>query len=329
VDTRSPSTISSERLADESSGSWLLVLGMYVFRHLAASLTFGRSLDQLGATFSELFIPPPTSSDPYPPYPAEVDDEFIYQTRIDPQPPGLISKLTGFNMGIKIYMSLTPLATLEMCYGIDEVFDWNRQKKVLEDCLGTVKSVLDNIPRELQLKPSMQPGQFESSAPQYFPPMADYPGARSNGNEMGHWDHESAARRSLQFEIQKANIYASQLGTRSYIVEKYSILQEAFNHARPMSGRDATNTSPGAVGSGLDRTHGHDTPTSNHDDTETNVANEREIIVKDLLRVLGSISQVNMEPNGGSFVGSPFVLVCLLVTYQKYRLTRFDKSHQP
>jgi len=32
------------------------------------------------------------------------------------------------------------------------------------------------------------------------------------------------------------------------------------------------------------------------------LAAERENIVRDLLRVLGSISQVNMEPNGGSFI---------------------------
>ena len=32
------------------------------------------------------------------------------------------------------------------------------------------------------------------------------------------------------------------------------------------------------------------------------MAAERETIVKDLLKVLGSISQVNMEPNGGSFL---------------------------
>ena len=34
----------------------------------------------------------------------------------------------------------------------------------------------------------------------------------------------------------------------------------------------------------------------------TRMAAERETIVQDLLRVLSSISQVNMEPNGGSFL---------------------------
>ena len=42
--------------------------------------------------------------------------------------------------------------------------------------------------------------------------------------------------------------------------------------------------------------------TSNYDMVESHMSTERETIVKDLLRVLASISQVNMEPNGGSFV---------------------------
>jgi hypothetical protein len=38
------------------------------------------------------------------------------------------------------------------------------------------------------------------------------------------------------------------------------------------------------------------------DEVEMRMSTERESIVKDLLKVLGSISQVNMEPNGGSFI---------------------------
>jgi len=187
-----------------------------------------------------------------------------------------------------------------MCYGIDQVFDWNRQKKILEECLQKVKSILDSVPRELMLTPGSQPGEFASfeSARPYFPPVAEYPGLRANGDEMGHWPQESSeSRRQIQYEIQKANIYASQLGTRSYIVEKYGNLQEVYEH-RASNGQLA---SPGAVASGLDKLGGK---TSAFDHIETNVANEREIIVKDLLRVLGSISQVNMEPNGSSFVRS-------------------------
>jgi len=53
---------------------------------------------------------------------------------------------------------------------------------------------------------------------------------------------------------------------------------------------------------GLDGIIPKTSPTSNYDGVETNVADEREDIVKDLLHVLRSISQINMEPNGGSFI---------------------------
>ena len=42
--------------------------------------------------------------------------------------------------------------------------------------------------------------------------------------------------------------------------------------------------------------------TSNFDTTGQEMSQEREDIVKDLLIVLSSINQVNMEPNGDSFV---------------------------
>lgn len=58
--------------------------------------------------------------------------------------------------------------------------------------------------------------------------------------------------------------------------------------------------SPGVMAIGLDGMLPKQSPTSHYE--ETNIALERESIVKDLLKVLGCISQVNMEPNGGSFI---------------------------
>ena len=74
-------------------------------------------MQQLGATFGELLIPPPTPTEPYPPLPLEVDDQYIYVDHIEPQPKEITSKLAGFNLGIQIYQTLTPLATMEMAYG--------------------------------------------------------------------------------------------------------------------------------------------------------------------------------------------------------------------
>lgn len=283
-------------------------------------------MQQLGASFNELYVPPPTPGDPYPPLPMEVDDEFIFVSHVDPQPAGVISCITGFNLGVQVYMTLTPLATIELAYGVDEVFDWNRQKRVLEECLRAVKRALENIPRELMLSPGSKPGEFENHTERvYYPPAHDFPGARGNGGSIPQTvvEEEAENRQVLQFEIQKANIYASQLGTRSYIVEKYWNLLDA--HDRVVKSRETTSSpsaqhSPGAVASGLDgmlRGMGSSTNTSTFDMVESHMNSERETIVKDLLRVLGSISQVNMEPNGASFVSYyPTFMFLFINTYQ-------------
>jgi len=262
-----------------------------------------RSMQQLGASFGELLIPPPTPNEPYPPLPAEVDDEYIYLERIDPQPPTIISKLTGFNLACQIYMTVTPLATMEMAYGIDEVFDFNRQNRVLEECLRSCKKVLDNAPKELLLiQPDSVANSFNIPERPYYPPAQEYPGVRTHGTDSLPWLQDASdARRKLQYEIQKANIYASQLGTRSYIVEKYWNLQEAYDRMKANSGSSpSVMSSPGLMATGLDVMLSKPSATSNYDGTD--IAQERENIVKDLLQVLGAISQVNMEPNGGSFV---------------------------
>ncbi|RFU27698.1 hypothetical protein B7463_g8641, partial [Scytalidium lignicola] len=260
-----------------------------------------RSMQQLGASFGELIIPPPTPNEPYPPLPLEVDDEYIYVDHVDPQPPGLMSKLTGFNLGIQIYMTCTPLATMELAYGIDEVFDWSRQMRVLGDCLRAVKRTLDVVPQELMLQPGSQPGEFASSDRAYFPPGPEF-GA---GDDRKWVPGALESRLKIQYEIQKANIYASQLGTRSYIVEKYWNFLEVRKGNEMNGGRTGSSggqlTSPGLMSSGLDGLSSRST-TDNYEAIETMISNERESIVKDLLRVLGSISQVNMEPNGASFI---------------------------
>lgn len=103
----------------------------------------------------------------------------------------------------------------------------------------------------------------------------------------------------LQFEIQKANIHASNLVTRSYIVEKYWALCEAQNRVKT---RDAFSPgSPGIVGNILDGMLGN-ASANNPDVVQQEMFDERESIIKDLLRVLSNINQVSMEPNGVSLV---------------------------
>lgn len=299
-------------------------------------------MQQLGVPLAELFIPPPTPTEPYPPYPLEVDDQYIYVSHIDPQPAGVISEITGFNCGIQVYMTCTPLTTMEMAYGIDEVFDWGRQKRVLEECLKAVKRKLEDISPELMLAPGSQVGEFDQSYSynnrQFYQPPANFPGPQSNGgnerNTAGQFNgyRNADSKRYIQYEIQKANIYASQLGTRSYIIEKYWNLFDAYNRVKANNENTSPidQSSPGVMVSGLDgmmSSRGMSaTNDSQYDLVETQMSKERESVVKDLLRVLSSISQVNMEPNGASFVRVLFPRVILMT--DESRLIRSGKSHQ-
>lgn len=298
-------------------------------------------MQQLGASFAELTILPPTPNDPYPPLPLEVDDQYIYVSHVDNQPPGVISEITGFNLGVQVYLTCVPLTTMEMAYGIGEVFDWNRQKRVIEECLRAVKRSLDNIPAELMLKPSSRPGEFEQSIPvaesrEYFPPMHDFPGARRGGDNdprNGDSSIKPDVKRNLQYEIQKANVYASQLGTRSYLVEKYWNLFDAHNASASArengtSNNSSVTSSPGVMASGLDgilRNSLGGVAPGQFDVVENHMNSERENIVKDLLQVLSSISQVNMEPNGSSFVSSPHHKQNNITNIASDRLTKSAK----
>lgn len=283
-------------------------------------------MQQLGATFGELIIPPPTPNEPYPPLPLEVDDEHIYVDQVLQQPEGVLSRISGFNMGVRIYMTCTPLATMEVAYGIDQVFDYQRQRRVLSQCLSAAKNSLQQLPEELQL----ESGEFGQRDGAYYPPLEAIPGVRANALEGQSWNEATAdERKKIQYNIQKANIYASQLATRSYIVEKYWNLQDAFEQLKVKAGtsEDLKLGSPGLMASGLD---GILPQSAMEESIDANVTNERESIVKDLLKALSSISQINMEPNGGSFVCLPFffpfpILVILFTNIYHYRSTKSAK----
>ncbi|MCJ1394972.1 hypothetical protein MMC18_007853 [Xylographa bjoerkii] len=261
-----------------------------------------KSIQALGASFGDLFVPPPTPTEPYPLLPTEVDDVYIYPSHILPQPPGLISELVGFNANVRVFCSYNSLSVMELAYLVDEVFDWERQKRVLESCLQTVKAALDDVPQELMLRPGSQSGGFGSSGYGqgfgYHSPMRDFPSTQDPAS-YSKQDNDGSpfSRRRLQCEIQKANIYASQLSTRSYIVEKYWNLREVYDRIRP--GINSTINSPESTAKGLD----YSRQTDDHFDAlEQEMYDERKIIVKELLTVLSMISQVNMEPNGLSFI---------------------------
>lgn len=253
-------------------------------------------------------MPPPTDSDPWPPLPFEIDDQYIHPTYIEQQPQGVVSLLTGFNTNVRIYKSYQLLSTAEWAYGVDKLFDYDRQRRMLDQCLRSVKRSLDGVPHELIIWQGIDQAAQRNRSSYPAPPEYYSKGEPSllNGNGIEHRPEE---RRRLQYEIQKANIYASYLSTRSYIVEKYWNICEAHKRRKAQGlesehGRTASPTSPGIVAAGLDR--GLSSPRSNPEMAEQDMYAERESIVKDLLVMLSSISQVNMEPNAESFVSRFF-----------------------
>ena len=283
-----------------------LEMGRRIFWTMFVSV---RSMQQLGAEFGELVIATPTSPDPYPPLPAELDDFCIYPTHNDPQPAGLLPMLAGFNANVRVYCSCTPLATMEMAWGVDVVVDWERQKRVLGESLRRCKDSISQLPPQLTVYPRAEPygAPNQHSRPGLYPnfahPYMSKDPALSLMSPTHRTDDQQSPeqRREMQHEIQKANIYASSLSTRSYIVEKYWNLRDACDRSRASSHPNSPGAGITAVGiDGLVPRP----PTSNPDSVDQEMQREREKIVRDLLVVLSSIDEVNMEPNADSFVSS-------------------------
>ncbi|KAF2173866.1 hypothetical protein M409DRAFT_16136 [Zasmidium cellare ATCC 36951] len=291
-----------ENGAEHNVDNITLEIGRRIFWTMFVSV---KSMEQLGANFGELVIPPPTHTEPYPPLPAEVDDFCIYPTHTEQQPQGLVPMIAGFNANVRVYSSYNALATMEMAWGIDAIVDWDRQKRVLHESLRRCKSAMTDLPADLTVQtnaptPNQQNGGFYPAFAQ--PHLGRDPAASLMSPSSRVAAEQSAEdRRRSQYEIQKANIYASSLATRSYIVEKYWNLCEAHQRSRTQN-PSSLPSSPGAgiTAAGIDGMVPQ-VPTSHYDMVENEMKEERESIVKDLLVVLGSIDQVNMEPNADSF----------------------------
>lgn len=253
-------------------------------------------MTQLGASINDLPLPPPTSQEQYPDQPVEVDDEFIYTDQILPQPEGIPSLITGFNRNICVYTTMNELVGVDMCYGM-KFFDWSAQKNILSNGLSSAKQATEDLPLHLQVK--TEPGQpeppaFDYAGMQYHPPA--FPAAQPSDDVRHAFAEEPMRRRQLQFEIQKANIYASSLATRSYFVERYLNLRDAERQRRKAEEGVVEEEAEAEAEAKADA------DADLKDERDAMVASERELIVRNLLTVLTSISQRNLEPNGGSII---------------------------
>lgn len=263
-----------------------------------------QTLHQMGSSDIKVHVPPETPSDRYPPLPLEIDDEFLFSTHVSPQPAGRVSRLVGFNANVRVYSSNSALLAWEIAFGSGQIFDWEHQRSCLVECLQKAKSALVNVPAELSL----------------FHPKKISPAGLSGLNEDGSifdypHDHIHQERRAIQYEIQKANIYASQLCTRSYLVEKYWSLFETFtkygNSAKisiPKIPTSHIKTEPSSEAPTEPATVASADTTSQalaHAQTDSigrMMAEERKLVIKEFFILLRTVNEVNMEPNGASIV---------------------------
>lgn len=266
--------------------------------HVDRSLTQSRSARAFGAQLGELPIRPPTPTQGYPPLPLEVDDRYIHATHFERQPHDTLSKMTGFNANVRVYLTHNPLVAMESAYGVDFHFDSMKQKKVLMECYERVKHVLDDLPEPLLVWPS-----YNSRSPS----LVSNSGSDRSGPVNG-LDFQTALQtspeeqRQIAYEVQKANIHVSVLSSRSWFLEKYWALCQQFT--------DATNAATGNHSqASLDRKIASPSPfvatsapnTTPYEAEITEVRQEREGVAKDLLDVLSKIRPIHMEPNSVSF----------------------------
>lgn len=197
-------------------------------------------------------------------------------------------------MNVRIFLSYSSLSTAEMAFGMDEIFDWDRQQRIFEQGLQRCRQILDSLPDVLKVQTKDSQDNLAQPKQPYFPPLPDFDSMREPAINNNFASAGAADVR--RYEIQKANVYASHLATRSYLVEKYFLL----NDKAKTKAQNNVQSSPNALAAGLDRFIS--SSAADAEALEKTMSEERELVVKDLLVVLGSIDLVNMEPNGDSFV---------------------------
>ncbi|KAL8668174.1 MAG: hypothetical protein Q9202_000152 [Teloschistes flavicans] len=231
------------------------------------------AFQQMGLAPRELNIPPPTATEPYPDLPLETDDIYITHQGAHQMPPGEISGLTGFNATVKTYKACVDVGAMDLAFGSNELFDWDRQKATLKNALRTVQDVLGGVPSQFLSIRSVSPK-----------PNQEYPdlGVHLSGQSDGYHEHKP-----VQLEIQKANFHAIRISTRTYLLEKYAILSNA--HRLNINSVDASMDDDDKDGP------------SGQVPTGDEIAAERDSIIRDLLEFLQHLDIAYLEPNGLGF----------------------------
>ncbi|RAH63834.1 uncharacterized protein BO66DRAFT_259888 [Aspergillus aculeatinus CBS 121060] len=320
VTISSPQSASS-RLSQEPNGSsgeaQVNIIERELGRRLFYVVLVGyRTMQQLGGGDTIIHVPPETPTERYPPLPLEVDDEFIYATHFDPQPSNRVSRLVGFIANIRVMSSYNQLSAWETAFGSGQILEWERQRSLLCQCLQNAKMAFNELPRELVIGGIHSPASTNGQ---------DSPSPLSSTNDSRSY------KCHIQYEIQKANIYASQLAVRSYLVEKYWSLYGAVKmHQKP------TEQHPSGSPSVAVKTEGGQPHTQAAMDADAQsdyigrtMAEERRLVIRDLFALLQSVNEVNMEPNGASFTAKVRQVASTLLNFSNPNATSTISGPQP
>ena len=256
-------------------------IGKRIFWCMVVSI---RSFSQLGPSPHGLVILPDTIAAPYPSLPEDVNDKSIQVNEVSyVETAGQTTLLSGFRFCARIYATMNRFIESEYGPGFMHLA-WSDQRLILRSCLLKVKTVIAELPPELQIGPGdISPDMQDLDDPEweYTPPQwpTSPPADDSRKTYL-----TQAMRRKLQYEVQKANIHVSQLATRSFYVEKYFLFRDLHTQQQKQQ----------------------QSPTDPDPETDAAVFQlmtaERELIVLNLFNVLSAVKQRNLEPNGASLI---------------------------
>ena len=285
-----------------------------------------KSMIQLGQQSSDIFVPSAIPVGEYPELPAEVDDCYIFEDRIEEQPREILSELVGFNTNVRIFRSYDPLSIIDVKSASGGFYmDWRAEKDAVRRCLWECKQTTKDIPEELLLPQPCQKGAFGANqtcstfdCPQSRDGIRIAPSESTNLTNMDP-SRSLQERRNIQCNIQTANIHISHLGTRFHIIDRYWRLCQSYHHTRqpkPNYPREPQVPTQDLTLPGIDRIDQMIGPSIDYKrlpylyqdpkDLPNDEEMEKEpvLVLRDLFVFINSIRPVSMEPNGGSIVSA-------------------------
>jgi hypothetical protein len=236
---------------------------------------------------------------PYPDLPANTDDKDIMANGVDDRGAEGVTVVTGFRFATEVYMTMNQIVAVDISYGVGSM-PWTQQKDMFKNALFAAKDILTRLPTELQLLP---PGQAEAGELNHHLESLEPSQGVTLSNEMRNAiKNNPARRRQMQCEIQKANIFLSQLATRSYYVELYFTRRaEHFAELEDLMDTGAEDAT-------------REQEQKDETDVYALMVQERDTVIQDLQSVLATIHQLDLEPNGGSLINKIRQIASTLVT---------------